>query len=268
MKKISNARFELLFSMYGTDGLIQEENVYSISEAIKKIKNLIKNKKHKQLKKTTMAIIATNEGGQGFATLEAGTYPARCVSMVHIGTIEETIAGKTKTLNKVSITWELPTELKEFKQGDGEKPYHVRKEYTLSMNEKSNLRKDLKSWRGKDFTEEEAKNFDVTKLIGIPCMLSVTHKESGGKTYLEVTGVSPLMKGFTIPNQITPSFELSYDNFSMEKFMTLPEFIRKKMEKSLEFKPIEHANQMHELESRSQTPNGIDNQNSNDNLAF
>jgi len=120
----------------------------------------------------------------------------------------------------------------------------------------------------KSKAEEEAKNFDVTKLIGIPCMLSVTHKESGGKTYLEVTGVSPLMKGFTIPNQITPSFELSYDNFSMEKFMTLPEFIRKKMEKSIEFKPIEHANQMHELESRSQTPNGIDNQNSNDNLAF
>jgi len=48
MKKISNARFELLFSMYGTDGLIQEENVYSISEAIKIIKHLIKNKKNKQ----------------------------------------------------------------------------------------------------------------------------------------------------------------------------------------------------------------------------
>ena len=46
MKKISNARFELLFSMYGTDGLIQEENVYSINEAIKIIKYLIKNKKH------------------------------------------------------------------------------------------------------------------------------------------------------------------------------------------------------------------------------
>ena len=53
------------------------------------------------------------------------------------------------------------------------------------------------------------------------------------KALVVVTGVSPLMKGFTIPNQITPSFELSYDNFSMEKFMTLPEFIRKKMEKSI-----------------------------------
>ena len=96
-----------------------------------------------------MSITATNEGGQGFQPIEAGTYPARCYSMVHIGTITENINGEEKTNNKVRVTWELPTELKEFKQGEGEKPWVVSKEYNLSMHEKSSLIKDLKYWSGK-----------------------------------------------------------------------------------------------------------------------
>jgi len=186
-----------------------------------------------------MAIIATNDGGQGFATLEAGTYPARCVSMVHIGTIEETIAGKTKTLNKVSITWELPTELKEFKQGDGEKPYHVRKEYTLSMNEKASLRIFLKSWRGKDFTEEEAKAFDVTKLLGVPCLLNIVHKtgkKDPSKVYDEVASVGPMPKGMICPVQVNPSVEFSIGEWNQGIFNALPEFLQNKIMASHEYK--------------------------------
>jgi hypothetical protein len=125
------------------------------------------------------------------------------------------------------------------------------------MNEKANLRKDLKSWRGRDFTEEEAKSFDISKLIGVACLLGVSNKESKGKTYLEVSSVSTLMKGMEMPKQINPSFELNYDNFTMEAFMTLPEHIRKKMEKSLEFAKIENNIQMADLESRSQTGSGL-----------
>lgn len=209
-----------------------------------------------------MSITATNEGGGNYTPLEAGTYPARCYSMVHIGTIQEEFQGEKKIMNKVRISWELPTELKEFKQGEGEKPYVLSKEFTLSLHEKSSLRAFLKSWRGKDFTEEEAKSFDVTKLLGVTCMLSVGHKESKGKVYAEINSVSPIIKGFTVPAQINPTFELNYDNFTMDAFMTLPEFIRKKMEGSLEFKKIK--NLVFEYENQKQSVN----QNTNDDLPF
>lgn len=209
-----------------------------------------------------MSITATNEGGGNYTPLEAGTYPARCYSMVHIGTIQEEFQGEKKIMNKVRISWELPTELKEFKQGEGEKPYVLSKEFTLSLHEKSSLRAFLKSWRGKDFTEEEAKSFDVTKLLGVTCMLSVGHKESKGKVYAEINSVSPIIKGFTVPAQINPTFELNYDNFTMDAFMTLPEFIRKKMEGSLEFKKIQ--NLVFEYENQKQSVN----QNTNDDLPF
>lgn len=186
-----------------------------------------------------MAITATNEGGGNFAPIEAGTYPARCYSMIHIGTIIENIQGKQKTLNKVRISWEIPTELKEFKQGEGEKPFVIAKDFTLSLNEKATLRKFLASWRGKDFNEEEAKSFDVTKLLGVPCMISVVHKESsGGKIYAEISGVSPVMKGFVVPEQINPNFELNYEQFDFEAFKNLPEFVRKKMESSVEYQSM------------------------------
>lgn len=72
-----------------------------------------------------MPITATSKEGGNFTPLEPGTYLARCYSMIHIGTIQEEFQGEKKTMNKVRITWELPTELKEFKQGEGEKPYSV-----------------------------------------------------------------------------------------------------------------------------------------------
>src|SRR5688500_13440346 len=124
-----------------------------------------------------MAIHATNKTAQR-ELIPAGNYVARCYQMIEIGTVKENIMGDEKTLHKVRIGWELPTELKVFNPEKGEQPLVISKEYTLSMNEKSNLRKDLKSWRGKDFTEDEARKFDITALVGVPCMLNIIHKPS------------------------------------------------------------------------------------------
>ena len=212
-----------------------------------------------------MAIIATNEGGSGFEPIEAGTYAARCYSMIHIGTVSEPYMGQMKDQNKIRITWELPTELKEFKEGEGDKPYMVSKDYMLSMYEKSNLRKHIDSWRGKPLTDEEAEAFDVTKLLGAECLLSIIHKPSkdGKKVYAEITSVSRLPKGMTCPPQINPSFEFNYDPFDQEKFLSLPEWLRKKMEVTPEYKKAisfttEQQDAMHGAELENKLANTPD----------
>lgn len=199
-----------------------------------------------------MAINATNEGsGNNYQPIEAGTYPARCYQMVHIGTVTENVMGSEKTLNKVRITWEIPTELKEFKAGEGEKPYVVSKEFTLSLHEKATLRKFLESWRGKNFTDDEAKSFDITKLLGVACMISITHKTTqSGKTYAEISNVSPVMKGFTVPPQINPSVELNYENFDFNVFNSLPEYIRNKMKESVDYKKMISNYEAYEMEAK------------------
>jgi len=180
--------------------------------------------------------------------IEAGNYIARCYQMIEIGTVKEDFNGKEKTLTKVRIGWELPTELKVYKEENGEQPRVISEEYTLSMADKATLRAVLQSWRGKTFTEDEAKNFDITKLLGVPCMLNIIHKASkadASKVYEKISSITPLPKGMACPTAINPVFVLSYDNFDEEKFTALPDFIKDKIKSSDEYKamiaPVEQA---------------------------
>jgi len=187
-----------------------------------------------------MAITARNDR-QPRELIPAGNYVARCYQMVEIGTVKEEFQGKEKILTKVRIGWELPTELKVFKEENGEQPRVISNEYTLSMADKATLRIMLQSWRGKAFTEEEAKAFDITKLLGVPCMLNIIHKPSKAdatKIYEQISNVSPMPKGIECPKAINPVFVLSFDAFDEEKFTSLPDFIKDKIKSSDEYKAM------------------------------
>jgi len=203
-----------------------------------------------------MAIIAnSNGGGKDFQPVEAGTYTARCYSMIHIGTITEDVMGQKKEMNKVRLTFELPTEMKVFKEENGEQPQVIGKDFTLSMHEKAGLRKFLSSWRGKAFTDDEAKAFDITKLLGVACTLGITHKVSKtGKTYAEISSVSTLMKGMAIANQINPSFEFSVAEFDQAKFDALPQFIRDKVITSREYLAMQGTPKPEAINAESLAP--------------
>ena len=184
-----------------------------------------------------MPIIASTTSLQR-ELIPSGNYIARCYQMIEIGTIKDTIMGVDKILHKIRIGWELPTETKVFKEEHGRQPFVISREYTLSLHEKSTLRKDLKSWRGKDFTEKEAQSFDVTKLIGVPCMINIIHKPSkkdASKMFEEISGITPMPKGVSCPPQVNPNFVLSFDNFNTELFDKLPDFIKIKIKSSMEY---------------------------------
>jgi len=191
-----------------------------------------------------MAIIATTTSTQR-ELIPAGNYIARCYQMIEIGTVNEIIMSEQKQLKKVRIGWELPTELKFFNEEKGEQPCVISKEFTLSMHEKSTLRSVLKSWRGKDFTDEEAKSFDITKLLGIPCMINIIHKHGKSdpsKIYQEISSVTSIPKSLNVPAQINKTFVLSYDSFDEDLFSALPDFIKDKMKGSLEYTELTQPN--------------------------
>lgn len=185
-----------------------------------------------------MAIIAEKKDGSDFVQVEPGTYVARCYSMIEIGTIETEFNGEKKKQHKVNITWELPNEMAIFKEENGPEPYVVSKTYTLSMHEKANLRKDLESWRGKGYTEEEARSFDVTKLLGKPCLLSVIHSpgiKDPSKNYVTISSISKLMKNQECPKQINPTRVLSFDEFDWKVFDNLSDYMKDKIKSSEEY---------------------------------
>lgn len=189
-----------------------------------------------------MPIIASSKGSTtAREPIPAGAHAARCYSIIDLGTSEQVISGSQKVVRKIRITFELPTERRVFSEEKGEQPCVTSKEFTLSLSEKSNLRAFLKSWRGKDFTPEEADAFDVAKLIGVPCLLNIIHvagKQNPSKMYDEISSISPLPKGMTCPPQENPSFEFSVSEWEQEKFEGLPGFIREKIMASFEFRDL------------------------------
>jgi len=185
-----------------------------------------------------MPIYATKTAGE-FKRVNPGTYAARCYSMIEIGTIETEYLGEKKKRHEVMLTWELPTEQEVFHEEKGEEPFVVSKTYGLSMHEKSNLRRDLESWRGLGFTEQEATKFDVTKLLGVPCMISIIHKPGRvdpSKTYVEITSISRMPKGLECPAQINPTRMLSFENWNQELYESLSDFLKEKIASSDEYK--------------------------------
>lgn len=145
-----------------------------------------------------MAFIASDTGGNGnYKRVPPGAYIGRCYSLIDLGTQLTSGQYGEKLQHKIRIGWEL---FGEDENGealtidvDGQTmPMTISKSYTVSLHEKATLRKELAAWRGKDFTDEEARGFDVSKLIGAYCMVNVTSSETNGKTYSNVAGLTPL----------------------------------------------------------------------------
>src|SRR6185312_17440172 len=79
------------------------------------------------------------------------------------------------------------------------KPFHVSKRYTLSLHEKSSLRKDLESWRGRPFTDGELEGWDVEGVLGAAAMLSVVQTAQQGNVYANVSAIMRPPKGMPVP---------------------------------------------------------------------
>jgi hypothetical protein len=188
-------------------------------------------------------ILASSTGGSNYEPIAAGTYVARCYSMIHLGTIKESYMGEEKFVNKVRLTFELPTEMKVFKEENGEQPQVISKEFTLSLGDKSNLRAFLNSWRGKALTEDECKSFDIAVLAGKPCTLSIIHKTSkaSGKTYAEIASIGGVMKGMAVPDLINPEMVFSVTNFDQVAFDSFPDFIKEKIASSQEYQALQKS---------------------------
>lgn len=144
-----------------------------------------------------MSFIATDSGGGNFKRVPPGAYIGRCFSLVDLGTQLSTGQFGEKMQHKIKIGWELFGDDEDGNpltiDVDGrDMPLTISKSYTVSLHEKSGLRKDLAAWRGRDFTDDEAKAFDVAKLLGAYCMVNVTQSESNGKTYSNVAGLTPI----------------------------------------------------------------------------
>jgi len=175
--------------------------------------------------------------GTDFAPPPAGTHMAACYRVVDLGTQSTDWQGETKRQHKVMMSWELSDE----KMEDG-KPFSVHQRYTFSSHEKSTFRQHLEAWRGAPFKESDfgPGGFDIRKVIGAPCLLTIVHNVKQGRTYANITGVAKLMKGMQTPPLVNAKTFLSLDpaEFDQAVFDGLSGGLRAIIEKSPEYQEL------------------------------
>lgn len=184
-----------------------------------------------------MAIPVRDSGGGDFKKCPPGVHAAVCDMVINQGVQRGEWMGQEKNLEKVYLRFEVPKERVEYAK-DGEhhnRPISIGLTLTNSLGEKANLRKLLESWRGRQFTPDELKNFDLTAILGKPCMITVEHKTKGDKTYANITAIAKyqaVMKiaGIDVPVEM-PVAEMPvlgyHPEFMAETYTQLPEWLRK-----------------------------------------
>lgn len=174
-----------------------------------------------------MGLMVSGKGGSGdFEPLPAGTYIARCVSVVDIGIQQTPFGGKEKVYLGFEVASERVTWEKDGESHEG--PALIGSRYTMSIHEKSILGQHLTGWRGKPFTEEEREAFDLFAVLDAPCMIGVIHKTKGEKTYANIQSIMRLPAGTVCPPAETDVIGYTpQDNAYSGNFDKLPEWLQK-----------------------------------------
>lgn len=183
-----------------------------------------------------MSLIAKENIQSEYPQVPTGVHKARCVKIIDLGTQKQDYQGDISWKKQFMIIWEIP----EYTNNENE-PLTLSKFYTLSLHEKSNLAKDLQSWKGKAISSSEKKGFDITSLLGDACQLNVIEGKNGRP---KISNVMKIKDTDVSSEQIIPSFFFSlaeYQKGNKEKFNQLSEGIRNIVLKAREFDDTDHG---------------------------
>jgi hypothetical protein len=191
-----------------------------------------------------MSFIVEDTGGN-FERCPPGMHLARCYRIIDVGTQKSEYMGEVKYLHKIMLGWEIhgsDENGKALKMMDG-RPFAIFKNYTLAWSDKANLRIDLQAWRGKAFTQEEMRKFDLQNILGAWCMLNIIERQGqNGITYSNVSSVTPVpsvIKQSGLPEPINKNEMFNLQKPDMAIFETFSETLKTKITSSPEWEKLQ-----------------------------
>jgi hypothetical protein len=191
-----------------------------------------------------MSFYVEDKGGS-FESTPVGSHLARCYRIVDLGTQKSEYQGQVKYLHKVMLGWEIHgmnDDGTPIKMTDG-RPFAMFKHYTLSWSDKATLRIDLQAWRGRPFTAEEMRRFDLKTILGAWCMLNVIERAGNdGKMYVNVANISPvpaMIKQNGLPAAVNKNEMFNLSEPDMAMFETFSDNLKKKIQGSPEWEKLQ-----------------------------
>lgn len=179
-----------------------------------------------------MSMIASDNQGSSIPKLEGGVYTAISSAIVDLGLQKNEKFDKTQ--RKFMMIWTI---LNETIEVNGEQlPRQLSKEYSFSLHEKSTLRKDLQAWRGKAFTEEELRGFNILNVLNVPCQLQILLEEKNGKQYNNIASIMALPKGSQV-EKLDNTYYFDIETIdSWTNWKKIPQWIRDRIKKAENYK--------------------------------
>ena len=208
------------------------------------------NSQPNQERTNQMPIIKQTESS--YTPAPEGTHPARCYSMISLGT-QVSANPQFKPSFQVVVGFELPNEAIEI---NGEKkPMAVSQflnAYLGSPKKPSKTNLFLTAWRGRAFTESELAGFDLSKVVGASCLLNIIHEVKDGKTREKIASISPLPKGMTMPPAQNKPIIYEVEQGRDAMFQKLPEWTQNLISKCIEWNSPAIAAEAHTEEETSE----------------
>ena len=110
-----------------------------------------------------------------------------CCDVIDLGMVDDTWGGRPRMKHKCQIRW-----MSEHLAPNGA-PFLLGMRYTFSLHERSALRRLLNMWRGKPMTDEEARVFDLERLITVNGYANVAHvTRKSGERFADIQAMMPL----------------------------------------------------------------------------
>lgn len=175
--------------------------------------------------------------------MEAGNYPCRIVQVIDLGLQPQRAwQGEEKPpAYSMMVTYEFTDEFMRDDDGNEmtDKPRWLSEEFPLRSLD-SELAKSTKRMKALD--PDFNCGGDWSKLVGEPCMVTVTVSEGKGKnagrTFNNIGGVSAMRSrdADRTPALVNPPKIFDLDAPDLEVFGSLPEWLQEKVKTNLEFK--------------------------------
>lgn len=164
-------------------------------------------------------VISEEQSESKYPTIPLGVSKARCVSVIDLGTQENNWQGEISWKRQVLFEWEVPEHT-----NNNSEPLTISKFYNVSFFEKSNLSKDLTSWKGKPFSPQEKKQFNMGDMLGQTCQIQIMEKDNGKQ---QIVSIMPLKEPMTEQYHKSKLFSIEdYQNDRKEVFNQIREGIR------------------------------------------
>jgi hypothetical protein len=132
---------------------------------------------------------ASNGGGGGGEKAPPGNHPAVLVGIFDMGTQKSDYQGVVKWNRRAYFAWELVTK----KNSASGRNHVMGMDLTMSFADKAKLKAFVESWLGRAIPAGES--FDVSTLLGKPCLLSVKLKGE----WPRIDGVAAVPELMTVP---------------------------------------------------------------------